>query len=577
MQLILVTKFYMDKKKSIQIQIRYFIPLIHFLLTFAWERMVLLFDQSSALQVAFSISISNTFSIEFERIMCYAISKIMAGVNIFAIWSLFFAIVDKKIKKNVVIIFGSIWALLMITTIIQWPDCFIAGGDNYIPFSYSLRLMPEYWHSVLLSCLYTASMMVVPHAISISLLQCTFFVFAVGYLYYRIENCHLFSDTKWIKYLSFCLFFFRDSFNVTTNPERAEYNASFLLILVTFVVFDIIEKKKRSKKELAVIILYASFLAVFRSEGIIVAIPAVLILLIVNYRLKFFTLLEVIVLIGACVLVIKLPGKVGEKKYYGQDYSIVNTFPTLKNIFNSDAANLSYNGANEDLDAIDAVTPINLIAEYGTWGYRRYNYVNGQVDFNQSLSSSDVSDAYMSAYKSIVIHNIPIYLKTQGSMLLSALGTGIAEYDVPYNGEHTELEELGRDIWEVGVNDTLVIPGRYKWENFSVRNSLIVILTTIRMKYYLLITDLKIYAAFNIALILLGLFILFFSFVKIFKKRYEYLAPLMMSTILCGYFAALSLVMPTGANMYFHAYFYSMFAVLIVFISLLVKGRNNAS
>lgn len=565
----------MDKKKSIKI--RYIIPLIHFLLTFAWERMVLLFDQSSALQVAFSTPISNTFSIEFERIMCYFISKIMAGVIIVAIWSLVFAVVDNKIKKNIVIIFGSIWALLMITTIIQWPDCFIAGGDNYIPFSYSLRLMPEYWHSILLSCLYTASMMVFPHAISISLLQCTFFVFAVGYLYYRIDNCHLFSVTKWIKYLSFCLFFFRDTFNVTTNPERAEYNASFLLILVTLVVFDIIEKKKRSKKELAIILLYASFLAVFRSEGIIVAIPAVLILLIINYRPKVFKLLGVLAIICICVLVIKLPGKVGEKKYYGQDYSIVNTFPTLKNIFNSDTTNLSYNGAKEDLEAIDAITPIDLIAEYGTWGYRRYNYANGQIDFNQSLASSEVSDAYMSAYKSIVIHNISIYLKTQCSMMLSALGTGVPEYDVTYRGEHTELDELGRDIWEVGVNDALAIPGRYKWENFSVRNALIVVLTTIRMKYYLLITDLKIYAAFNIALVLLGLFIMCFSFVKTLKKQYEYLALLMMSMILSGYFVALSLVMPTGANMYFHAYFYSMFAVLIVFISLLVKRRNNAA
>ena len=137
---------------------KYIIPLIHFLLTFVWERFVLI--PGDYARVLFSTPLTDRFSDGFEQAMCYCISKVMAGIVIFLLWKLIFDVFGGKIRRETAIVFGAIWVIGVLVTVILWPDVFEAGGDNYIPYSYAIRLMPEYWHSVYLTCLYVASLMV---------------------------------------------------------------------------------------------------------------------------------------------------------------------------------------------------------------------------------------------------------------------------------------------------------------------------------------------------------------------------------------------------------------------------------
>ncbi len=572
-------------RERVRFDKRILIPIIHFLSTFGLERLVLKFDSDSALQVAFSVPLSDTFSLPFERVMCYVISKLFAGIIIFAIWKLIFRVFDSLRCKDVkpaksadrrrMIIFTAIWAVLMVCILIWWPDNLRAGLDNDITFSFSLRLMPEYWHSMLLGCLYTAAMMIFPHSIAIVLLQGTLFVFTVGYLYARLENSPVLGKYKKLKYFALLIILFRDAFNILNNPERPEINASLLLFFITLVTMDIIDKKVRSDAQLIMILCFGAFLSVFRSESIIPVLLGSMALLIINYRMKPIKRFIFIMVYALVMIAFIFPGKVGEKKYYGQDYKIINTFPSLRNILNSQDSNLSYEGAAEDIEAIDSIVPTELIGEYGTWSYRRYNYGNGHIDFNQSRAGIDKSSRYMSAYKNIVLHNIPMYLKTQGCMLLSALETGVDELEIPYTGEHHEITEIGRELWEAGTEDYLNAKGRYFWEGFGLRNALYAFLTGIRIGYFLKVTEFKVYAVFNILEILAGIFTVIFSFIKLLKKKKIYLASFISSLILTVYFAALSLVMPVGANMYFHAYFVSMYSVIIIFAGSILAEKDG--
>lgn len=540
------------------------IPIIHFILSFFWERLVLM--PKDAARVAFSIPLNDTFSLGFEQAMCYVISKIMAGIAIFLLWKLVFSILGKKIHLETTIVFGIIWIVFLGITVIMWPDVFEAGGDNFIPYSYAVRLVPEYWHSIYLSCLYSASVMVFPHAIAINILQMTVYVAAVGYLYNRIRVSDAFGGARCCRFLCLLMFFFRDTFMVATNPERAEYNASFTLIFISIILIDMLEKKVRSGRELAGLLIFAAFLAVFRSEGIVVALLGFIALFAGLYRPGYIKGALVIIALAVMFFVFKLPIKVGEIKYYGSDYSIINSFNSLHNIFCSDKADLKYSGAEADLAAIEAVTPVELIKEFSSEGYRRFNYSRGHVDINQSMIDKETAESYQKAYRRIVLHNLPIYLKTQWSMLLQASGAGVKAYSEPYTGDGTGMPEFGMELWEVGRADFMVIPGRYTWERNNLRNKMVKAFTIPRFKYIDFLTNTRLYTGFLALEFIFGIFMIIKAIVGLFKKRYDNLATGVVSLILEGYVVLLALLMPVGANMYFHAFIYGMFATIIVFL-----------
>ncbi|MBO4679517.1 MAG: hypothetical protein J5626_07585 [Lachnospiraceae bacterium] len=551
---------------------KYIIPLIHFLLTFVWERFVLI--PGDYARVLFSTPLTDRFSDGFEQAMCYCISKVMAGIVIFLLWKLIFDVFGGKIRRETAIVFGAIWVIGVLVTVILWPDVFEAGGDNYIPYSYAIRLMPEYWHSVYLTCLYVASLMVFPHAVSINILLMTAFVVAVGYLYNRIAVSPAFESVRWVRFLTLLLFVLRDTFTVSTNPERAEYNASFTLLFISIILMDMIEGKKRNKGEFTALLVFAAFLAKFRSEGIIVAVLGFAALVIVVYKPRIMQGVALLAAFGVLFVAFSYPIKVGDIKYYGSDYSIVNAFNPLHNILCCETANLSYEGAAEDLAAIDAVTPIELIKEFSSEGYRRHNYAAGRADINQSMAGEEASKAFKLAYYSIVAHNLGIYLKTQVHMLLQAIGTGDEGYVEAYKGEPTGMPMFGSELWEVGRQDWQTVPGRYIWTGSGIRNSVAVAITVPRLKYVDLLTETKIYSAWIVIEFILGAVLVIGAIVGLTKKKYDYLAPGIMALILDGYVVLLALVMPVGANMYFHAFIYAMAAVLTV--SLAIKRLKQA-
>jgi len=548
-------------------------PLIHFLLSFLWERFVLLPEDYMA--VAFSVPINKNISYGFEQGMCYFVSKLMALLIIWGLWKFLFCVFDGGIKKKTLILWGIIGALFLTISIIQWPDDFLCGGDNYIPFSYSLRLMPEYWHSVLLSCLFTAAMMVFPHAISITLLQCGIFVFALAYVYDRIDRCEKLKNCSCVKYLMLLPLIFRDTFGIATNPERAEINVSFCIIFTSIVVFDVFEKKETSKGKMIGMLFYGAFLAVFRSEGILVGLLGFVVWLIFAYRPRAKDAIAICMCLIMAYYLFSLPGKVGNIKYYGNDYSIVNSFSSLKNILNSENSNLHYEDAEADIRAIDELVPVDIIKEYGIEGYRMLNYAEGRYDINQSMADADTSNAFKSAYMNIVKHNVSIYLKTQWYMMINALGACVEEYSEKYTGQHKELEYYTRELWDVGVQDSLNIPGRYFWTNLNVRNSLSDEIAIIRIGYVHILENSKIYFAGNILELICSIVIIVVSIVGMLRRKFELLGLGIMSLIFDGYFTLVSLVMPVGANMYFHAYFYCMYILIIVTIGIVLKSEKE--
>lgn len=548
------------------------IPTIHFLLSFLYERLVIEFEQSSG--IVQSIPKNNVISDAGERILGYLIAKLFALAMIFFLWNLFFYVVEHwKEKKNLKFFVGFLIVGLAVVLCL-WPEPFRGSLDNLITYSYAIRLWPEYWHSAYTSCIYTAAMMVVPHPIFISVFQWIFGVFVLGYLYNRIVDSPVLLGKG--KYVIFLVFLMPGAYILFTDSYRTEIYALLCMFLVSMTAMDLVDHKKRGIPSLIFNILVCGFIGVWRTEGIILGVLLFLLQLIFIYQYRPVKSMLLFLCVILSFMMFSAPQKLGDKKYYGKDYSFINSFPTLRNILSSDKANLNYEGAEEDLMALEAVTPVEILRYYGMDGYRRYNFSQGRYDINQSLASDEVSAAYMKSYYNIVAHNIPIYLKTQLFMLMKALMIVPDEY-VCYCNIYPEndLQPWTLVAWDIGREDMNRIPGFEGWveSSFHVNVS-----SGIKAAVDSIANALQKIKFYTIVLIVIPLFEIYLFFreaILFLKKKENQIGLAGIAFILLGQAAAILLVMPAGTLVYLHAYYYCSLILCMVYINYCRVRKNN--
>lgn len=563
------------KKK---IGLRRGLPLIHFLLSFFYERLIIQFDTD--IDVVAAVARNQIISDGAERVLAYIISKIIACLFIFAIWHMFFLAKDHFKTDKWVRICVTVFVIGLILQILYWPITFIVSGDNFITYSYAIRLMPEYWHSMYSSCVFLACMLVVPHPIFINLVQWTAALGAMGYLICRIENSPVLKGKG--KYFSFLLWTLPLSFTLLTNPYRTEVYALLCIFAVSVLVMDCIDERQRTGKELVAIIILCAFLSVWRTEGIILGFSAVFVMLVWGYRKALRSICAYMCLFLFAFLLILMPQKLGDMKYYGKDYSFINSFNTLRNILNAEDSNLTYEGAEADLEAIAAVTPPEAIQAYGMDGYRRYNVMSGRKDINQSLASDEAGKAYTKAFYNLILHNPTIYLKTQASQLLTALALRTSSYKESFTGSLSqEYPAWTYDAVDIGKEDFYGTIGTNFWNDNPIHQYTYLLQYKVQT-FVRKVMDKCYITAAMVLLVLFGAAAGFLREAVLFcKKQKANIAVGLLNLILPGQFCAIVLVMPESYLVYFHACVYST-AVIVLCNILRIKvskiekaGENN--
>ena len=547
------------KKKRI-----YIFPLIHFLLSFFYERSILVFrlDRDIILSIPRNFVISDTG----ERVLGYVLSKLFALAMIFFLWNLLFEIVRTWTTRKNLCFFLVFFLAGCAGLLFLWPEPFAASQDNFITYSYAIRFWPEYWHSAYTSCIYAAMLMVMPHPVFLTIFQWLFAVFVLGYLYNRILDSPVLKGRG--RYGVFLVFLMPGVYTLFTNPYRTELYALLCMFLISMTAMDIVDQRHRGISSLLLNLLLCSFIGVWRTEGIILGVLLFVLQIVFIYHyppakaiLCFFCMLLIFGLFSA-------PQKLGDKKYYGKDYSFINSFPTLRNILASPDANLSYEGAGEDLAAIDAVTPIELLRHYGMEGYRRYNYFNGREDINQSLAADETAAAYMSAYYRMVAHNFPIYARTQLFMLLKAIMIKPEEYvvydsSVPVN----DLEAWELISWEIGEEDFYTAGGVAVWENAALHRISWELANELGDKISGFLRKTYFYSLLLICIPLYEIYLFFTEAFRLIKKKSCRPGLAGLAFILLGQAAAICLVMPAGMLTYLHTYYYCSFILCLIYVN----------
>ena len=532
----------MTKKLSIK-SIRYIITIIHALLTVIWQGKVF---KSVGINPSGTIPLNRVITHKTEIALAYLVTEAIALLLVFLFWKLFFYIIENYRKSY--ILFIILFFVGIIFLAFCWPYVFSLSEDNLITYSCAVRLSPDYWHCAYSSYIYGACLLFFPVDFMILGIQWLFLVFMTAYTFYRVDRI-----APRLKYLVFIFYLLPSFLVIMRDSYRIFQYLIIALIYAAIILFDILEAKERSMKEAILIAALGAFLAVWRSEGIVWATAWYVIYVLftssAKIRLRLCKILAFLILF----LLISAPQEIGMKTYYGKDYQIVNTLTKLSTLLNTKDLNLEYKGAAEDLQAIDAVIPHELIAEFGLMSYLRYNSgVKGYADINQSGVPAEDTQKYLKAYYNIALHNPKIYFTTLVNTITVSFAGEWAYANPYFDGEPAEIPNWSYGAWDVGRNDLYSNYHTYLWNEITSKTKVGEKAQDFQDKCSQLLTGSKrlLYTFIALCVIDLWLFIRgIFAFIK--KKDFASLSFGLIGAVLLAEYAALIIVVPAYGSAYF--------------------------
>lgn len=536
-------------------KVRYTITALHILLTFLWPDRVLKNIGNIAIGTK---AMDETISRELENVMAYVFSELFAILFVFLFWKLFFYVVNHF--KKIYVVFLALFFVGSVVLLLAWPGIFTQSIDNLITYSSAVRLTPDYWHNPYSSFVYAGCLLFFPADFMITIMQWGFFVFVAAYYYERIQRV-----APKCRFLVFLLFLLPDTRLVIKDSYRIYQYTIAILIYAGLVLFDVIEKKERGLGQTVAIAALGAFLAIWRSEGILFSTALFLAYVIGAGGSSWKKKLRNILLFVVCFGVLSFPQKVGEIKYYGRDYQIVNSFKPLSILLNDPETCLDYDTAQEDLDAIDQILPLGIIREYGLAGYLRYNYnVRGNMDFNQSLATKEESAAYLSAYFSILSHNLPCVAKQAwDNLFYTTVGRHVFFWQtaVPPE-EHVDLAPYGMELWDQSSLDFYYNGHTAFISNITSQLQVTDFLNRVHTSYSDTVFRINGYLIFYFVSCVFHLCVFVRGLICLFRRKDLTAAGfgLVSVSMLCGY-VALLLVMPTPSNVYLLISYYLSLAI----------------
>lgn len=552
-----------EGKYKIKVQWIYIIPSVHFLLSFIYERFYFKFNEFS---VCYTEAVNpNVISDRAEYVLTYVLTKLCGAIIIFLFWRLMFAIFRKEIKAVHTILFGIIYVITGVVLLLSLPDSFGQSIDNYITYAYATRFIPFYWHHIFTGCIYGGILQAFPHVFAIGLVQLAAVVSVVGYIFIRLEKC--FQNKKWISWTVLGIFALPETYVLITNPYRIVIYTIFCLLFMAIILLDGYEQRELSITKITILVVLASLISLWRSEGLILGIFGLAGALIFAYRVKFPKLLIIVGVFILTFVIVGIPQKLGQKKYYGNDYLIVSTLRPVQYILNSTNGVLDYEGGEDDLEAINAIVPIDMVRQGGLVGYMTNNRQSGREDVDQSFASEKAKTSYIKAYVRMVFNYPKPYLVSQLNYFYLSLGVNY-QYDVQkYISEKSLVGDYWLSMWDQGQQEYLSDNGVVAWKNNSVRSKAIGIFGILRERYLNFLKVSGFFSAGHVLALLVGLYIAIYEFILFCKKK--------RTNFIFGYFALLWLIqvfiiilaMPYSYDIYMYPFIFSMYLLAFLYFT----------
>lgn len=408
------------------------LPVIHIVISWIYELFFLKIGELDPdLGIVLTPAYPSFISFRTEQIFMYIISKLFGCILVFVIWQIIFLLFRKKRILPFVLLLGGFLFLLL-----DYPYNWLIETDNLMIYSQAIRYHPDYWQSMLTGCLYNACLMVLHHAFFIPVIIASFFLGAVYYLSQKFR-IHFGKKAACIPYV---VLLFPDAYKIMMNPYRNCIYAVFCIWFFSLLAFDLMEKRVYAIDRFITMGGIALILTVLRTEGIFFAIIFVVLLIwqIKGNVKKMGAYGAAFILLMVFLMV---PQKLGEAKYFGNDYMIANYINVLCSIFNDENADYSYSGAKEDLEAVAAVTPLEVIRYNGLVSYYDYNLIE-RGSANQTLVTKEEQKAFLQAGLRLFSHNLSNVIFNRIRYFAAANGISELEYEFRYPASDAMFDAL---------------------------------------------------------------------------------------------------------------------------------------
>jgi len=537
-------------------------PLIHWLLSFVYERKRIIFDRT-ALDIQTAQVVNDIVSNDCERAILYVVAKILAALFIYLLWKMAFGAILGKFPRYITGTFVALTCILGFVLLLNWPLSFF-WQDSYKIYAYAIRLIPWYWHHFFTSATFLACIMVCPYAFSISVIQMLAYNACIVYLYWRIRESF---GKKIANIVLVIIVVIPDNYTLVTQAYRNCFWTILCMYFLTYIFMEIVDRKKCAIEGLAKVILIGAFLVTWRSEGVFVALAGILIYL---FGTADLTIKKLGVYLFAFVLatcIFSAPQKIGTIKYYGNDYLTSSTAEGVMNILNDPDRNIDYAGATSDLVALDKLVPLNYIMMYGFNSRRSYFYSLGHLEFDQSMAESRVQDDYVHSFCRLAIHNLKPYLKGQVNRALEFLNIDYQINLQGYGGEYQAYAwNYSYEVWTIGFHEIMDSKAVSMWMGtwlYSVPGEIVRKLTD---SYVSGIEKYKINTVLR-CLVLFGLLsLVLIELVRVMRGKRTGIMFGVMSFMLLIQFIVISLMAQWGYELYAFSVWYPGTLTIIIYL-----------
>lgn len=512
-----------------------------------------------------------------SKIFCWLFACTFACTFLFAFcsWIVFLYRTwkrDETVKKYILLLIA-INLLGILFLICFYPLPISLSPDTYYNYIYAREWLPMYWHGFLTNVVYCACCLIIPHPFSMTLIPFLIAINLLGYFLY----CGLIKNGK--KGFRFALLFAAFLFVMPETIQIFTFvgrNYMYGIVSFSFLCIfflDNLKKKELTLPKCVVLSVLLAVLATWRTEGIIwlLFFPFLFYFTYFYKRnvpnaLRRFLLVALAVVL--CYSVFNVPVKYGNEKYQGSDYFIINLPGPVSAVLNNPKANLTYEGAEEDLSTIDSVIPLEYIKKYGEYGSIYYNYANGRAARQCDVGSRG-KDFVVASY-SLLFHNLDIYLKFQTNLFCESLFLP-TPFSLPYveepwvpEGESLIAYNTIMDYYNVGEKDILETHG-ITFIHPSVDAFADLVIQTIMGYAYLLTGYIK---------LITTLVVLFIGVHSLFKKRWLYFFT---SVAVIGILFAIILTAPTARTNYYFYPFFNQYWLILFYLLQLKQDKQELS
>lgn len=475
-----------EKRSGKKIKWNLILPAIHIVLSWIYQLFFWKIENiDPAIYSPLTPAYPSIVSFQAEQIFVYFISKLFGCILIFAIWQIAFLLFKrKKIWPFVLLLLGGIFVLCM------YPYNWLIEVDNLMVYAQAVRYYPDYWQNMLTGCIYNACLLVFPHACVIAFVQTAFFLGAVYYLSVKFE-AHFGKKAAFLPYICFL---FPETAELMVNSYRNCIYAVFCIWFVSLLAFDLIENRVYTSFRLCLMGALIVILTILRTESVFFALIYVMILI---WQRRGKIKEQAAYAGGAVVLALLLliPQKLGEAKYFGNDYMIVNYINVISACLNDTGLNLRYDGAQEDLRNIAAIAPVRTIQYGGLMSYYNYNLTQ-KGTINQSMVTKEEQKAFLKASMRLFSHNLSAVTFNRVRYFAAANGIAGFNYEAQSDTVPEELILLLSERTNFGlaeVTDEKRSPFLYAWAVSPAHGSLYNAINSVRTGWTGMLQNLRLY------------------------------------------------------------------------------------